>query len=224
MIKRFNLFLKSTIIIFSLLSIGLIVFVYHKIYTTTFRLSYEEIKTSLENNPTQCKKFVNCKLIPGDIIIRRYVTKVTDLFSKTLNPYFTHSAFYFGNDELFEAVGNYGPPKDQILITKLSKSDWFDENMNNFIIIRPKNYNGKLDDIISGLRGIANDSEYVFGPLQEGKKMASCSDIILKYLEDEGVLTNLYKNPDIITPDYLFWVIEKDPSNFGTVGYDINPK
>jgi hypothetical protein len=162
--------------------------------------------------------------VPGDIIIRRYVTSVTQEYDEIINPYFTHSALYMGNDELFEALGTNEAPVDQVKITKLSESDWLKPDMKNFIIYRPKNYYGKLDKITKNLRNIADDPEYVFGRLKEGEKTVSCSDIILKYLFDEGVIRISSPIPPLITPDYLFWAIEEDSSNFEVVGYDIQQK
>ena len=219
-------FLKIIIIIFLslLLCAGIIWFVGFRFYNSVFRLSFDQVTTSLENTPTQCKKFTDCKLLPGDIILRRYITPTTIFFDEILDPYFTHSVFYLSDDEIFEAVGNYPAPEDQILISKLSKSDWLNADMDNFVIVRPKNYSGKLDYIVSELKTIANDPEYIFGPLKEGQKKVSCSDVILKYLSDEKIILNLPNIPKIITPDYLFWVTEKDRSNFEIVGYNINQK
>lgn len=212
------------IVLFCVLYFAISIYKGYKFYNSVFRLSYEEIIPSLEKTQPTCKKFKDCKLEPGDILIRRYVTTNTNLFNEFLDPYFTHSAIYIGNDEIFEAIGQTSNPEDEIQITKLSKSYWLNEDMNDFVIIRPKNYDGKLDKIILNLRKIADDPEYRFGPLEEGKKMVSCSDIILKYLIDEEILTNLPESPDFLTPDYLFWALEKNESNISIIGYNINLK
>lgn len=212
------------VILSILLLLGLIMFGAYRFYNSIFRLSYEQVYSVVNQNPTECKKFVECKLIPGDIIIRRYITNVSELFSTTLDPYFTHAVFYLGNDEIFEALGDYGKPDDQIIITKLSDSDWYNKDMNDFVILRPKNYYGKLDEVILDLKNIANDPEYKFGPIREGKKTVSCSDIILKNLVDKNIINALPKTPKIITPDYLFWSIQSNQLNSEIVGYNINPK
>lgn len=211
------------IIGFLLLFIGLIMFMSYRFYNSVFRLSYEQVSTSLESNVAHCKTIKDCKLIPGDILIRRYVTKITSDFDESLDPYFTHSAMFLGNDELFEALGNYEIPVNQIAITKLSSSDWFYDDMHNFVVIRPKKNTEEIKEIISSLKNIANDPEYVFGPIKEGRKTVSCSDIILKLLLDKKILTKSSSLPQIITPDYLFWSVVKH-GNFEVVGYNINKK
>lgn len=223
MIKKF---LKGIVVmvLFIFLLVFFVLLKAYIFYSSVFVLSYDQVEKYMDTKPNQCKKLVDCKLLPGDIIIRRYVTKVSELFDETLNPYFTHSAVYLGNGELFEAVGNYTTPENQIVISKLSESAWYNQDMKNFVVIRPKNYYGKLDYTISGLTNIANDPEYVFGPLNETKKTASCSDIILKYLVDDKIVRNSYINPPIITPDYLFWKIENDSKNFEIIGYSIDKK
>lgn len=205
-------------------SVGLMIYGGYTFYKSVFRLSFEQTNSSLEKIEPQCVKFSECKLQPGDIIVRRYITMVTDLFSKTLNPYFTHSAIYLGDDELFEALGNYLEPEDQIQITKLSESDWMKGDMKNFAIIRPKNLGDKFPKIDLNLREIANNPDYIFGLLDETKKTASCSDVILKELIDKKVVVNLSNQPWVITPDYLFWITLNDKSNFEIVGYSVNSK
>jgi hypothetical protein len=218
-------FLKIIGIIFLIIFIGIGVFLFrgYKFYKSIFRLSYEQINKSLEETPAECKKLSDCKLLPGDILIRRYITNTSDLFSKTLDPYFTHSALYLGNDELFEALGNDQTPENQIQITKLSQRDWLDKEMVNFVVIRPKDYHGKLDEISKNLRAIANDPEYVFGMLNEEKKTVSCSDIILKYLVENNIIGNLPDKPQIIPPDYLFFATQRDNSDFQVIGYNVTP-
>lgn len=193
-------------------------------YKNVFRLSYEQIVLSLEKTASTCQKFSECALVPGDILIRRYVTNTSDLFSKYLNPYFTHSAMYLGQDEVFEALGNTETPENQIKISKLSESDWFDEKMKNFVVVRPINISDKLYRIDSRLRDIANDPEYVFGLFDETKKSASCSDVILKQLVKEKIVKNSSNLPWAITPDYLFWIAINNSRDFEVVGYNVSQK
>jgi hypothetical protein len=162
---------------------GIILFRGYRFYNSVFRISYEEANNALLDAAPQCTKLSECNLQSGDIIIRRYVTPVTKLFDETLDPYFTHSALYLGDDEIFEAVGNYTDPQDQITIDKLSQSDWFDAQLEDFVVIRPKNYNGKLEETVSALKNMADDPSYVFGIFNEQKKTASCSDSIFFQLE-----------------------------------------
>ena len=192
----------------------------HEFYNSIFRLSSAQISNSLNNEVPQCKKIIDCKLLSGDILIRRYITKRTWLVDKLAHPYFTHSAFYLGNDQIVEAVGTEKNSKDDIQIGILSKSDWLNFDVDNFVIIRPKNYSLKLDVIKSNLKNIAEDSDYIFGLPKHGNKKATCADLIFQQLLDEKVIrvTNV---PKIITPDYLFSVAKNNPDDFEIIGFNI---
>lgn len=196
----------------------------YKFYNSIFRLSYEQISSFLIEKQSQCQKFKDCVLMPGDIIIRRYKTSVTNQVDSLFNPYFLHSAMYIGNDEMFEVLGSNESPENQIVINKLSRSDWMNEDMVNFVIFRPKNYNGKLGEITSYLKNVAYDPDFLYGILDEKRKRASCADIILKQLEKNGLIYKNKNEPQIITPDYLFWIIGTNDKNIDVVGYNINPR
>lgn len=210
-------FIAAIILLFA----GFVAYRAYRFYSSVFRITYEQAISALPETPSGCVKLMDCKLQPGDILIRRYVTPVTEAFYETLNPYFTHTAFYMGNGEIFEAVGNYTAPQDQIVVEKLSETDWARDDVADFVIVRPKNYGSHLDSIISDLRDIADDPRYVFGPLTDGKTMVSCSDIILKYFTDYGMIAPDPKKPFYITPDYLYYVTTKDPADFAIPGYSL---
>lgn len=205
-------------IIFTLLVFG--IYSINKTYNNIFRLSSSQVSYSLSDIKSKCKEIVNCKLLPGDILIRRYITKRTWIIDKLANPYFTHSAFYLDGNQLVEAVGTEKNPRDDIQITTLSKSDWLNSDINNFVIIRPKNYSLKLEVIKSNLKNIAEDPDYTFGLPKQGHKNATCADLIFKQLFNEKII-NTSNVPEIITPDYLFGVIKNDPNNFEIIGYNI---
>ncbi len=191
-----------------------------KIYNDIFRLSSTQVLDFLSDTKSQCKKIVDCKLLHGDILIRRYITNRTWIVDKFAHPYFTHSAFYLGDDKIVEAVGTEKNPEDEIQIATLSKSDWMNSDVNNFVIIRPKNYYSKLDVIKSNLKNIAEDKDYGFGLPKQGYKRATCADLIFQELFEEKVI-NISNVSKIITPDYLFWVTKNDPINFEIIGYSI---
>jgi hypothetical protein len=191
-----------------------------KIYNSVFRLTSEEVVNYTKNIPTQCKKISDCKLLPGDILIRRYITEKTKLFDELLHPYFTHAAVYLGNDELFEVFGDEENPQDEIQIIPFSKSQWLYDDVNNFVVIRPKNYSDNLNSVIKNLRDIADDPEYMFGLPKDGYKKTSCGDIIVRVLNNAGMVSNIDDEPEIITPDYLFLVIQRDRTNFEIIGYN----
>lgn len=192
----------------------------HEFYNGIFRLSSDQISDSLNNTVSQCKKIIDCKLLPGDILIRRYITKRTWLVDKLAHPYFTHSAFYLGNDQIVEAVGTEKNPKDDIQVGIFSESDWLNFDVDNFVIIRPKNYSSKLDIIKSNLKNIAEDSDYIFGLPKQGYKRATCADLISQQLLN-GKIIHVSNAPKIITPDYLFSLTKNNPDDFAIVGFNI---
>lgn len=209
-------------IIVGIISVFLVFGIYlsYKLYNNIFRLSSDQISSFLIDAKPQCKKLGDCKLLSGDILIRRYITSRTWLFDKVTNPYFTHSAFYLGDDQLVEAVGFEKNPEDDIQIAELSKSDWLNFDVDNFIVIRPRNYSRKLDNIKNNLKNIAEDPDYIFGLPKEGRKKASCADFIFKQLSDENII-RVSNAPKIITPDYLFWLAKNNPDDFEIIGYNI---
>lgn len=193
----------------------------HKFYTDIFRLSSAQISNSLITTKPQCIRLRDCKLLPGDILIRRYITSRTWLFDQVIHPYFTHSAFYLGDDQLVEAIGTEKNSKDDIQIDTFSKSDWLNLDMNDFVIIRPKNYSLKLNTIKNNLINIANDPDYIFGLPEKGLKRTACADIIFEQLFNEKMVT-VPQKLKIITPDYLFWLFITNQNDFEIVGYNIS--
>lgn len=193
----------------------------YRFYSSIFKLNAEQVSGSLAGVNHQCSKITDCVLLPGDILIRRYLTKRTWLPDKIFNPYFTHSAFYVGNDQMVEAGGVENDPKDDIQISSFSRSDWLNNGIEDWVILRP-NYHtvAKLDTIIRNLKYIAEDPSYEFGLQKFGYKRATCADLIFKQLVDESVL-EIPNAPKIITPDYLFWAGMNNPNNFKIVGYRV---
>ena len=184
-----------------------------------FTLTYQEITTSLSTEVSQCSKFSACELFPGDVLIRRYVTSRTRIFDYWINPYFTHSAFYLGDDLIVEAVGREKNIEEEIKIAVLSASDWFDEEMINFVVIRPE-YHGELPEIKTRLIQIANDPGYTFGLPGENKKQVTCADLIFSQFLD----MNMLEAPEsalVITPDYLYSEVKRSDT-FNLRGFYIS--
>lgn len=204
----------------AVISVFLICGIYciQKFYDSVFRLSIDQVNSALINDSSQCKIISDCKLLPGDILIRRYITDRTWLINKIADPYFTHSAFYLGEDQIIEAVGKEKNRKDDIQIAQLSKSDWLNQDVESFVIIRPSNYGSKLEIIRNELAAIANDPDYKFGLPKKGQKKATCADLIFQQLLDQKIL-NAYDDAKIITPDYLFSASEN--AGFEIIGYNI---
>jgi hypothetical protein len=193
----------------------------HKIYSDIYRLSIQQISDSLSGVISECTKISECQLLPGDILIRRFITQRTWLIDKLAHPYFTHSAFYLGNDKIVEAVGTEEHPVDDIQIASLSKSDWEDADIEVFVIIRPHYSTQQLATIESNLEAIARDPDYIFGLPKRGYKRTTCADLIFKQLSIEKII-NVHSIPWIITPDYLFSVAIENQTSFEIVGYHFN--
>jgi len=209
-------FIFGTIFVFLVFSIYSVC----SVYLDIFRLSPKEISFSLSNTTRHCEKIRDCPLLPGDILVRRYITDRTRLFERVLHPYFTHSAFYMGNDKIAEAVGTEKNPADDIQVAEFSKSDWFDSDIESFVIIRPKNYNGKFEKVKEDLEKVAEDPDYRFGLPKHGKKTTDCADFIVTPLLEEGIFAFL-NAPQYINPDYLFSTAIQSQSDFEIVGYRI---
>jgi hypothetical protein len=193
----------------------------NKIRDNIFRLSSDQVLNLLKESDTQCNKIKDCKLLPGDILIRRYITKRVWLIDKLAHPYFTHSAFYLNDNQIVEAAGVEKNRTDDIQIATFSESDWINFDVNNFVIIRPKErHSEKLGTIRSNLKNIAEDRDYRFGLPKQGHKRATCADLIFQQLSDEKIINTL-DTPKIITPDYLFWVLKNNPNDFEIIGYNI---
>jgi hypothetical protein len=192
----------------------------YRTYSSIFRLSINQISNSLPVLASHCKIINDCKLLPGDILIRRYITQRTWLVDKLAHPYFTHSAFYLGDDQIVEAVGTEKNPEDEIQTAILSKSDWSDIDVKNFVVIRPQYTGTELKIIKDNLKKIAGDPDYKFGLPGSGYKRATCADLIFNQLLNERVIS-ISNSPEIITPDYLFSLATKNPDKLEIVGFSI---
>lgn len=218
-----KLLLKSLLVLMTcIVFISLIFCIYsvHKLYNSIFRLSANQVLVSLSEKTSPCQKISDCKLLPGDILIRRYVTSKTWSFNQFARPYFTHSAFYLGDNQIVEAIGTEKNHQNEIQISKLSESDWWDGGIESFVIVRPKYTSEKLNQIKINLTDIANDPNYKFGLPQTGVKQTTCADLILEQLIYEKVVT-VSSTPKIITPDYLFWLTINNPNDFEIIGFNI---
>lgn len=211
---------KSRIITFFIIFLFLLIISGFRFYNNLFRLSYNQVKNSLSENSSICNKISECNLIPGDILIRRYLTKRTNLTTFLLHPYFTHVAFYLGNNQLVEAMGMERNSNDEIKISSFSNSDWLDSGIESFVIIRPNYSSEQLNIIENNLITIANDQEYKFGFSWQGGKRTTCAKIIFDQLLSEKIFNVSNINEDI-TPDYLFWVLKNHSKNTKMIGFKI---
>lgn len=195
-------------------------FVIVNFYNSIFRMSREQVSESFSNKVSQCKTISGCTLIPGDILIRKYMTQRIQYIDKPLHIFFTHVAFYLGDGKLFEVFGPEKRAEDDVQVLEFSDTDWVNNDIENFVIIRPKNYSWKLDSIKKNLEFIAQGSNYRFGLPSWGPQRVTCADVIFEQLYNKKVIEP--KNiPEIVTPDYLFWLAVNDPGDFEIVGFNV---
>mgnify|MGYP002631705118 CR=1 FL=1 len=160
----------------------------------------------------------DCDLQPGDILLRRYVTKDSWLTNTGVGIYFTHAGFYLGNDQTVEAHGREKDHKDDIRTDVFSTSMWAQDDIQNWAVIRPKKYGTKISAVKNNLISLANDPNYVFGIPRTGYKRVMCADFIFNELLRQNMVTS-HDAPKIITPDYLFQLISSQPGDFEIVGH-----
>jgi hypothetical protein len=188
--------------------------------TDIFRLSSQQVRETLSDDSSSCKKLRDCTLQPGDILIRRYITERTWLVDALVHPFFTHSAFYVGNDKIVEAVGKERDPSDEIRIATLSQSDWYNSDLKNWVIIRPTTLGTNIVALRGSFSTIAEDNEYTFGLPEQGKKRFTCADLILSQFARYGVVDSS-DAPSIVSPDYLFWKTTRNSTIFTVIGYHL---
>lgn len=195
---------------------------YNNLFEDYFRLSENEVlNLSQEIKDVSCKKIKDCDLLPGDILIRRYVTERTQLLDDFFKPYYMHASIYLGENQYFEALGFLEEKVDQIQVMEFENSDWMNEDLENFVIIRPKNYGDNLENVLQRFKEIADDPEYIFGMSKKpGDKKTTCADIIVKTLQEKDIFVRKENEPKIISPDYLFFITISDKENFEIVGYN----
>ncbi len=207
-----------TIVSLSLLYIFCVGYVF---YNNLFRLTSRQVSDSLNGVVSTCNSIIQCQLEPGDILVRRNITDRTRVMDKFAHLYFTHVAFYMGNDQLIEAGGIEKDSRDDIKTVALSKSDWVANDIQSFIILRPKKYGKKIDVVRNELMRIANDPEYSFGFPWQGYKKTTCADLVFVQLLNEGVIDSATTVPQPTTPDYFFSYAIHNPGEFGVVGFNV---
>ncbi len=148
------------------------------------------------------------------------MTKRIWFIDKPLRIFFTHSAFYLGDDKLFEVFGPEKNAENDVQILELSKSDWLQDDIKNFVIIRPKKYSWKLDGIKENLDFIAEGSNYRFGLPFWGPQKVTCADVIFEQLYNKKIVESK-DIPELVTPDYLFWLAVNNPDDFEIVGFNV---
>ena len=199
------IFITSVLI----LSILYSVLFFHNFYIHVFRLSQQDVEQTLSNYPDICTTISNCILMPGDILIRRYITPQTQYLDFFIHPYFTHSALYLGNSQIVEAVGIKKSHAHEIQISSLSTSDWNDKKIEKLVVLRPNYKVDQLRRIIDNLYQIAADPDYRFGLPQPLLKQTTCADLIVTQLKNEHIILESYA-PQIISPDYILWLATRD--------------
>jgi len=215
-LRTWFLVTSATIFVFLVIISGICIW----FYGSVFRVSRSQVMQELSSKKSLCETLNTCSILPGDILIRKYMTQRIQYIDKPLNIFFTHAAFYLGDGKLFEVFGPEKNSNDDIQILELSKSDWLNSDITNFMIIRPKKYSETLETIKKTLTYIANDSNYRFGLPFLGPQRVTCADVIFDQLNKNGVV-HVQDIPRIVTPDYLFWLAIHSPNDFEIVGFHV---
>lgn len=221
MIKKLNLKIFLLLVVLVILAGGLskTISIYNG-YSNIFRLTTSDVHNALDQKISSCVMIGDCKLMPGDILIRRYITSRTWFIDKLASPYYTHSVMYLGDDQIIEAAGTERDPDDDIKVLVFSSSDWMNKDMNDWVVIRPKKIGPVFEIIKKDLISIASDPEYLFGLQENGNKRAICSDLIFRQLSNNNIVSGV-NTPNIITPDYLFWLAENNQTAFDVIGFNL---
>lgn len=188
-------------------------------YNSIFRISYDKVKYDLKNMNVTCHEISECKLLPGDILIRRYVTNRTAIFDKVLNPYFTHSAYYIGNGKIVEAIGNEINDENEIVVNNIYETDWNEKNIDSWVIVRPILEPEYINTINRNLEAIANNPKWRFGLPNQEDTRSTCADLIFNQLTPHFPTITL--KPKFITPDYLFYLATQNPKLFSIISYNL---
>lgn len=183
-----------------------------------FTLSPKQVDDYLAKSNSTCQNIEACEIMPGDIMIRKYSTSRTKLLEMFIRPYFTHSGFYYGNGIIIEAVGNEPDKNNEIIAQNLYTSDWTQQKLEKWVIIRPILPEAKMKEIGHKILAIANDQTYTFGIRLRDDKKYTCASLIFDQFEKEGIVNS---NKKIIeTPDYIFKYAATHPEAFTIIGFN----
>lgn len=151
-----------------------------------------------------CDTILQCNLVPGDILVRRYMTSRTQIPASIFKAHYTHASYYVGDGEIVEAFGyDRSNPSQEIRSTLLMNSDWMDVDIEEIVVIRPSYKKDSYRVISEELKSIANDPQYRFGiPSTPIEKKTSCAELIVDALQMADMI-NLPEDDLIVTPDYL---------------------
>jgi hypothetical protein len=193
-------------------------------YISIYRLTENEVKQHLKIDKAQsinCTSIIDCDLKPGDILIRRYITRELFRINFLMRPYFTHSAIYVGDGKIVEAIGSQRNPKDDVLINILKESDWLDTEVEYVVIFRPNIKSREVKHVIENSIFIAESTEIRFGLNKADKKQTQCSLLIYNQFFIHDLFSVKTKKPKLITPDFLFSQIigEVRSGNFLLIGH-----
>jgi hypothetical protein len=132
-------------------------------YNLQLNLSNKSNSLNTQNQPNLCTSIKDCEFMPGDMLIRRYITEDTERFEKVMRPFLTHSTFYIGNGEVVEAVGSKPDIKDEVVKEPLHSTDWMNSDIEKWVIVRPLFIKPHIQEITKSLKDIADDPDYGFG-------------------------------------------------------------
>lgn len=77
-----------------------------------------------------------------------------------------------------------------------------------------------MDGIRENLDFIAEGSNYRFGLPFWGPQKVTCADVIFEQLYNKKIVEPK-DIPELVTPDYLFWLAVNNPDDFEIVGFNV---
>ena len=189
-----------------------------------FVMSKDQVFAYLSPVQSECLSLATCDLQPGDILIRRYITERTKPFEWFTHSYFTHSAVSVGEGMIVEATGPEEDPRLDIDTHPLLWSDWLNEDIETWVVVRPLGDAGRVHQAIASLRAIADDPEYRFGihwQRDDTSKVASCSDLVFRQYRTAGLITDT-RPPINVGPDSLFRYLVTHPDDFRIIASGVD--
>lgn len=174
------------------------------------------ITINVQNAEEECGKspstgLDSCLLEPGDILLARSREAGRLVEMIKIGSYFHHAAVYIGGQQIAEAVGVRPNDADEVIITPIKESTWWNlnEKVEDWAVVRPKTTTEKKASAIDRAEDWANASDvrYSLRPfLRKSDTDFYCSQFIWNAFEREGLDLETKKGffDMYITPEDLF--------------------
>lgn len=185
------------------------------------------IDSKLLNNLSKSNGFIcnnvskidKCELHSGDILLLRYINQNTLWLRILGNPYFVHAAMVTDDNRIIESPG-FGNLQADIREIQIENSDWLDDRVESWVIIRPKIDVLRKQYLVDMARQIQL-SNVKFGLTSDNKsnKIINCSQFIWQIYYKNGLMQDTTTANQIISPDYLLLEAINNSDSFEIVGF-----